>query len=303
MHRNAFHPLAALAVIGALVGGPGGGTAQAAGEEGAVRSLLAAERAFAALSLEQGMDSAFLANLAADAVIFRPHPVNGREWIRSHPAPPIILSWGPAYGEVSASGDFGYTTGPSTFTDPSDSSKTTYHGHFFSIWMPDAEGKWKVVLDQGISHAPATVTLPWPAPREGRAAQSVRGERVDSLSGLVRKIDAELNADLQRNGAYAAILARAAPDIKVYRPRHLPALIPDSLKALLLLDDRTIVRQVLRSVVASSGDLAYTMGEARGADAQPVGYYTRIWRRRASGEWELALDIQSRIPPPQKEKT
>jgi ketosteroid isomerase-like protein len=75
-------------------------------------SLVEAERAFARAADEKGVREAFLAFLADDAILFRPAPVPGKEWMRSHPAPPIRLAWRPSFAEVSGAGDLGYTLGP-----------------------------------------------------------------------------------------------------------------------------------------------------------------------------------------------
>jgi ketosteroid isomerase-like protein len=75
-------------------------------------SLVEAERAFARAADEKGVREAFLAFLSDDAILFRPGPVPGREWVRSRPAPPIRLAWRPSFAEVSGAGDLGYTLGP-----------------------------------------------------------------------------------------------------------------------------------------------------------------------------------------------
>ena len=51
-----------------------------AGDE-ALKSLVAAERAFAALSLEQGIKPSFLKYLAPDGIVFRPTATNARKAI------------------------------------------------------------------------------------------------------------------------------------------------------------------------------------------------------------------------------
>src|SRR5262245_32578972 len=55
-------------------------------------TLIAAERAFSATSVEQGMRTAFIQNLSDDGIVFHPGPVNGREsWrYRSDPKGTLI---------------------------------------------------------------------------------------------------------------------------------------------------------------------------------------------------------------------
>ena len=118
-----------------------------------LQSMVAAEKAFASLSAEKGVRAAFLANLAEDGVVFRPLPVNGLDSYRSRPASSARLAWEPTYGEISATGDFGVTTGPWEYTPPSDQPHAeTSYGTFLSVWHRDPGKPWKVALDVGVSH-------------------------------------------------------------------------------------------------------------------------------------------------------
>ena len=47
--------------------------------ENALQSLVAAEKNFAQMSVEKNIRDAFLANLADDAIMFDPGPVNGKQ--------------------------------------------------------------------------------------------------------------------------------------------------------------------------------------------------------------------------------
>src|SRR5262245_43902229 len=60
-----------------------------------VRSLIAAERNFARHSERAGIKESFVANLGVDAILFRPGPVNGLEWFKTHPGAKGYLSWDP----------------------------------------------------------------------------------------------------------------------------------------------------------------------------------------------------------------
>ena len=118
----------------------------------ALDSLVAAERAFAARSVEKGMRDAFLEFLAADGVIFRPLATNGRAVWEARGPIPATLVWEPAFAEVSAAGDLGFTTGPWELR-PNDAQRPTGYGHFVSIWQRQSDGTWRVAVDIGVSHA------------------------------------------------------------------------------------------------------------------------------------------------------
>src|SRR6476660_8771620 len=81
-----------------------------------VESLVQAERNFAAFSVEQGMKDAFLHFMDSNAVVFdKGNPVNALKFWTLREKRPGILNWHPIVAEISASGDFGYTSGPWTF--------------------------------------------------------------------------------------------------------------------------------------------------------------------------------------------
>src|SRR3990172_2823380 len=79
------------------------------------KSLVQAELAFAAMSVEKGRKAAFITFLSEDSILFRPGPVSGKKWFIEAPEAHGLLSWRPVVAVVSASGDFGYTTGPWEF--------------------------------------------------------------------------------------------------------------------------------------------------------------------------------------------
>jgi ketosteroid isomerase-like protein len=118
----------------------------------ALDSLVAAERAFAARSVEKGVRDAFLEYLAEDGVIFRPLATHGRQSWESRGSVATTLMWEPACAEVSAAGDLGYTTGPWE-SRPNDPQRPTGYGHYVSVWQKQAGGSWRVAVDIGVAHA------------------------------------------------------------------------------------------------------------------------------------------------------
>src|SRR5262249_11512065 len=125
-------------------------TALAAGD--ALQSLVDAERGFSRTSVEQGMRDAFLGNLADDGIVFQPLPVNGKSVWAARAKPASTLIWEPAFAEVSAAGDLGYTTGPWELRPQADADRPTLHGHFHTVWRRAPGGPWKVAVDIGGAH-------------------------------------------------------------------------------------------------------------------------------------------------------
>ena len=81
-------------------------------DDGPLSALIDTERRFAAASATLGMKAAFLQFLDDDSILFRPHPVNGKEYTAARPDAPIRLTWEPTRADTSRAGDLGYTTGP-----------------------------------------------------------------------------------------------------------------------------------------------------------------------------------------------
>jgi ketosteroid isomerase-like protein len=62
------------------------------------------------------------------------------------------LTWAPVGGDISASGDLGYTYGNYEFRSKGkDGNPHVEHGKYTSIWKLQKDGSWKVVLDMGNS--------------------------------------------------------------------------------------------------------------------------------------------------------
>lgn len=60
------------------------------------------------------------------------------------------LVWRPVGGDISSSGDLGYTYGSFEFhSKDKDGKLHVDYGKYTSIWKLQADGKWKVVLDMG----------------------------------------------------------------------------------------------------------------------------------------------------------
>ena len=112
----------------------------AAAPDDALDALVAAERAFSAMSVEHNMRDAFLEYMTEDAILFRPLPVNGRSVWKDRPGSKATLIWEPSHAELAAAGDLGWTTGPWEVRPPPDSTgapsapDTYAHGHFTTVW-------------------------------------------------------------------------------------------------------------------------------------------------------------------------
>lgn len=119
------------------------------------KEIVDTEAAFAQLAASKGIQSAFTAYAADDAVLKRSEKlIIGKPaieiWLEQNRdgATGVKLSWSPDYVDVAASGDLGYTYGKYTIevTDSLGNVKTDT-GIFHTVWKRQADGSWKYVWD------------------------------------------------------------------------------------------------------------------------------------------------------------
>lgn len=236
--------------------------------------MVAAERAFAADATTRGTRAAFLAALADDGLVFAPGPDSGQRVWSARPENKNRLEWVPELAEISVSGDLGYTSGPWRFT-PDGAEKPVGFGHFFTIWRKGADGKWKVLIDHGISHK----DVPFPEKVQRRGGLGL-GEPPGWPVGV-----AELrSADLAPAGALNTRMVSA----DFLRLRE--GAVPDSRAEGQALPSKAL-RVDTGQVVSSAGDLAASWGGGVGSPA-----WIRVWRRPSASDapgqgWVLAVDL------------
>ena len=179
------------------------------------QSLAAAETAFAAHSVREGMRAAFMANFAEDGVFVRDGWIVSNTYLAGRPNPPIVLDWRPVHVEVAASGDFGLSTGPWKITSTEKADAPPAYGQFVSIWKREPGGPWRVVVDLGIPHARPAL---WDAPL--LASTRARFERSSPIAGA----ESAFVRDARERGLAAAYSQHAATDLRLYHPGDPPAL-------------------------------------------------------------------------------
>lgn len=121
--------------------------------------LMQADREFARAAELHSVANAFREFAAPNAVSLPmgEAPVRGREAIHKSllDVPAGALSWSPVAGEISRSGDLGYTWGTYQFrVREGDAPTAVRHGKYVTIWKKQPDGSWKYVLDTGNSSPP-----------------------------------------------------------------------------------------------------------------------------------------------------
>ena len=247
-----------------------------------------AERAFVQRAQEVGAKQAFLDYFADSAVGFdtgRPAPA--KDAIRSYPDPPkdvkVLFWWEPRYGDIAASGELGWLTGPVRSAREDRNNGAVRHGNYASIWKRQPDGTFKVVMDVGVD---PTAEVPFPegftrAPFENR----YNGQDIAPLAqASLLAADRSLNS-AARNSLADAYAAALAPAARLHRNGRLPVQGREDALEWLKTQEPLIGGESLYAESARSADLGYTWGAYEG------GHYVRVWVRNASGAWKVALDV------------
>lgn len=270
------------------------------GADAALDSMVANERAFAAMSSARNTKEAFLHYLAEDAVVFMPRATNGRKAWEARPVSAAKLLWEPEYAQVSSSGDMGWTTGPWEFHPAPDSAGVApgperyAYGHFNSVWRK-RDGAWRVVADIGGSH---------PKPERGGvgSGEFTPGPQMPirtMKSGRVSlaKLDEKLSKDMRGMGAIQALASHASADLRLNVDERMPAVGIEAAQT--RLDSLTGIFKfdTEGSGLSSAGDLAYTYGlaehftSATANAAADSSVYLHVWRQESGRVWKLVLAV------------
>jgi formylglycine-generating enzyme required for sulfatase activity/ketosteroid isomerase-like protein len=264
----------------------------------ALASLVAAEREFAAATVREGFRAGFIKYFAEDGIGFGPHPERTKDVLQKRPPssnpPALVFNWAPMFGDISASGELGYTTGPVLYTDRT--AKPVRHGLYFSVWQKQPDGSWKVVIDMGVPSprevAPLDTVFIAAAPVGLRRANPMKGTPSDDY----RQLDRNLSGAIGARSPVAGYRAYLDSEFRFHRKGMMPVTDVGGLETL---TSTAIKFEIIGGKTAVSDDLAYTYGKYIAGDAQKrteAGYYVHVWRRDAESKWRLVADIQNPLP-------
>ncbi|HEV2883844.1 MAG TPA: DUF4440 domain-containing protein [Pyrinomonadaceae bacterium] len=273
-------------------------------QESALQAVIRTERAFAAMSEEEGIRPSFLAYIADDGILFRPKAVKGKQWMTSNPLPRSdkqpLLRWQPSYADVASAGDMGYTFGPWEFKTDVKEAQAVDWGHFVTVWKKQADGSWKFAVDLGISH-PSTS---WTAAKvETGAADKREPEKADinieSEKSALVALEREFSKSSETSGAQAAFLKHAADNVRVFREKKFPFAGKAKVSEAIPANVGTWTWEPEAWDVSRSGDLGYSYGTYWLANkektAKETGNYFRIWKKQG-GVWKVVVDLANPVP-------
>jgi len=265
----------------------------------AQREMVAAEKAFAKYCVEHGLAESWMEFFADDGVIFRPGPVNSKEFYRPRlPTPrPLTatLDWEPRYGDVSRAGDLGYDYGPWNYVAKAPKSEEA-HGYFFSIWKKQPDGSWKVALDMGAGEVPNATAdhvfgKPFSPARQYKPKVPSSGTPATELERLT-EMDRGFAVSARSKGILDTYLALVADDAKTFQKGRAPA-GKDALRVFLpAAKDVALTLGPVGGGVAKSRDMAYTYGSyelQENGQTKEKGFYAHMWKRDEAGGWKIVV--------------
>ncbi|MEO8103105.1 MAG: hypothetical protein ABI790_11285 [Betaproteobacteria bacterium] len=268
------------------------------------KDLAAEESKFAAYSVKNGMRAAFLEFFADSSWLLRPEPVDARKLISGRPDPAIVLDWKSQLTILSASGDLGFSTGPTIVRAKADPKEPASHGQFFSVWQKQKNGAWKVYVDHGISHGPTATPDALPATPLVALDLKAQPPVADARRGEAEQQFITRSANSNVASAYAdAITART----RLLRVDQFPIDGTAAIGAYLASQAGRWSWTPLMQGASRANDFAYAVGNYTwqpGEGAARKGQYVRVWMRDASGasaaRWTLAAEVLTPEPPPRK---
>ena len=263
----------------------------------ALTQMIEAERAFAARALMVGWKQAFLEYFADSAVGFDGGAGPAKDQIRRSPDPPadLQLLWEPRYGDIAASGDLGYLTGPVRNVRASRDNGRPRHSNYASIWKRQPDGSFKVVMDVGVT---TPQPVPFPAGFTKAPGNRFTGD-YDETTPPLSAADGVLNSGLRLRQA-DAYRGRLASGVRFHREGIMPVVGDRAALRWLATQPAYAAIDSRFAETARSGDLGYTWGSYRIGPAQKPsqrGFYIRVWQRERDGQWNVALDV---LQPSQK---
>ncbi len=264
-----------------------------------LQRLVETEQAFARTASEKGTKTAFLTYLADDGIIFNPTEVNGKLVWKLREDSPALLSWNPAWADMSSDGRVGFTTGGWEFRPKGKTDQPTAFGEYVTIWQKQPDGSFKAVLDIGITHAASSSVsnTAWKSPTDaGKGVKSIK-------TGVDNAILTDIFSNKSMANGYFNYLA---DDAVVLRDGNLPFYgKQNAFFALERLEKEFPPSAFLTfsgNLSKIFGNMMYVWGvyQLNEKDGSVKKWnFVQIWKNR-DGKWQLMLDIFNAIKTPQK---
>jgi ketosteroid isomerase-like protein len=255
-------------------------------------ALLASDRSLSDKTAAAGLLQGFVPALTEDAAYLYPGAplLRGSNHIREYLTTAdslITVTWSPAFADVSADAQLGYSYG--------FSRSGRARGKYLACWQK-AGAAWHLAAYATTPPVVVPDSAAPQAPRDALSAQ-VRGraDRAELMSA-----DSAFAALSVKSGAKTAFLAYAAENAisfgsgaQLTEGREAIGAGFDGFPAGAVLEWWPVTAQI-----APSGDLGCTVGEARISSLNHYSKYLTIWRRQQGGTWKFVADGGNIRPAP-----
>jgi ketosteroid isomerase-like protein len=270
--------------------------AQEPDSSSALFSMREAERNFARESVMYGRNASFAENFAEESAIFTDKWLkNGKQYSKDRKASPVVLKWEPEFMDISASRDFGISTGPWEAQEYRPNTSPLATGYFLTVWKKQSGGDWMVILDAG-SETPVkqgsqhSFSFPPGADKTIPVPPAINVEV--SCKELLDR-EKQILTEWQKSRVISTYTSFLAPNARIQFNKHLPTTNPDTINVRIAHLDKTLIWKSVGVGAATSGDMGYTYGILvnSGIPDLTKGHYVRIWKKQPGANWNIVLEM------------
>lgn len=252
-------------------------------------NLIETEYAFVEETKNSTVRDGFLKYIAEEGILFRPNPVNGKEFLTNSEAKPGLLLWYPNYSIVSSSGEMGVNTGPWEFKQ-NENDESIAFGQFVTVWEKQSDDTWKFLIDLGISH-PKLETAE--EAKINSIVVNVPSDHVQLEYRDIISIEENFANDIAKNH----YLKFADNSTIILRNNRFP-IIDEEVKEFISTLNANIKWETFGGKASINNDLAFTYGKGSALDDkfQTVYefYYLHVWVIE-NNQWKLLADVVNEI--------
>lgn len=256
-----------------------------------VKPLKETERLFCKKLTEVGLSKAFSEFFADGAIIFRPGPIDGREFHLKRENNYKGLFWEPDFAFMSAGNDFGFTGGPWRAMGKITGNDTAWsYGHYFTIWKL-IDGRWRALFDGGIDH-PKMYEHDYKYQGATFRAEAADKKWKDTTytAAHIRKLEQEYSELCSAKGEKEAFEKFAADDARLNRSGNFPFSGKEKAVGYLSKNDRKLALNTMGVKPAPAGDIVFVYGTGQSEEDSMKVSYMKIWKQHKN-KWQVALDL------------
>jgi ketosteroid isomerase-like protein len=255
-------------------------------------SLIATEYAFSSSAGDIGINNAFLAYIADDGILFKPNPVNGKEFLlNSGSSSAGNLKWFPVYAAVSQNGDLGFTTGPWEYSINEHGSTNASYGNYCTVWERKTDGDWLFVIDFGIQNEKPNSLPPRLKTSRNYSARPIKNE-------LNKKEDPAELFELDKQLKSDSYVNHLCPDSRFLRDGFFPFIGAGDISAYIFGNETYCCFKPDGGKISLSNDFGFTYGKYENTNVKKnikeQFNYLHIWKKEGK-QWIILADIAKKI--------